>query len=137
MTGFVLDCSIAMAWCFEDEASPVADALLERVRDEGAAVPSLWHWEVANVLAIAVRKGRLTQRDAQARLLLLGALPIVTDREGPARAWRETFMLMQSHMLTEYDAAYLELALRLGVGLATNDKQLRQAAAFNGISVLP
>lgn len=137
MTNFVLDCSIAMVWCFEDEANAKADALLERVRFEGAVVPALWHWEVANVLALAVRKHRLSQRDAQARLTLLGRLPIATDAEGPARAWNEAFALAQSQALTIYDSAYLELALRLGIGLATLDKRLRQAGQSLKITVLP
>lgn len=137
MTAFVLDCSIAIGWCFEDEASPAGDALLERTRDHGAAVPALWHWEVANVLAMAVRKGRLAPGDAQARLSLLGALPITADPLGAARAFRETFLLAQMHALTSYDAAYLELAMRLGLPLATNDNALRAAAEAVGVPLLP
>jgi predicted nucleic acid-binding protein len=56
---FVLDCSLAMAWCFEDDASAAADAILERVRDDGALVRALWVWEVANVLTLAARRGRI------------------------------------------------------------------------------
>jgi hypothetical protein len=63
MTGFVLDCSIAVSWCFEDEASEISDALLERVRDEGALVPSLWHLELGNVLIQAERRGRVMSAD--------------------------------------------------------------------------
>jgi predicted nucleic acid-binding protein len=126
--GLVLDCSVAAAWCFEDEASPAADALLERVRDEGAVVPPLWHWEIANVLLMASRKGRLAQGDVSARLTLLGALPIDTDLDCVGRSWRETLLLAQTHHLTAYDAAYLELAQRAGVPLATRDGELATAA---------
>ena len=59
MSALVLDCSLAIAWCFEDEASAAADAILERVRDDGALVPALWVWEVANVLTLAARRGRI------------------------------------------------------------------------------
>jgi len=137
MTGFVLDCSIAMSWCFEDEAAPETDALLERVRDDGAIVPALWHWEVANVLTSAVRRARISASDASARLALLAALPIVTDPDGPSRAWREAFLLAQTHTLTAYDAAYLELAVRGGLDLATKDTSLKQAALAIGVKVIP
>jgi predicted nucleic acid-binding protein len=137
MTAFVLDCSIAMTWCFEDEASPDADRLLDRLRDDGAIVPMLWFWEVANVLNAAVRRGRLAPGEVPPRLRLLSALPIEVDAEGAARAWRETLMLAQAHGLTAYDAAYLELALRHGAELATLDKDLRAAASGLGVKVVP
>jgi len=89
VTALVLDCSLAMAWCFEDEASAAADAILERVRDDGALVPALWVWEVANVLTLAARRGRIGGGDVAARLALMTALPIRVDNEGAARAWRE------------------------------------------------
>jgi predicted nucleic acid-binding protein len=137
MTGLVLDCSVATSWCFEDEAAPETDALLERVRDEGAIVPALWLWEVANVLTSAVRRRRITASDARARLALLATLPIVADPDGPSRAWREAFLLAQTHKLTAYNAAYLELAVRGGRDLATKDTNLQQAARAIGVKVIP
>ncbi len=137
MTAFVLDCSIAMSWCFEDEARPEADRLLDRLRDEGAIVPMLWFWEVANVLNSAVRRGRLAPREVAARLGLFAALPIEVDQEGVSRAWRETLALAQAQSLTVYDAAYLELAIRLGADLATYDRELQVAAAGLGLRVVP
>jgi predicted nucleic acid-binding protein len=137
MTGLVLDCSIAAAWCFEDEASPAVDALLQRVRDEGALVPALWHWEVANVLTMAARRKRIGAADASARLSLLSALPIATDPEAPSRAWRETFVLAQTHALTAYDAAYLELAQRERLDLATKDADLIKAAHACSVKIVP
>ncbi|CAN5169121.1 type II toxin-antitoxin system VapC family toxin [soil metagenome] len=136
-SAFVLDCSIAMSWCFEDEARAETDLLLDRLRDDGAMVPALWFWEVANVLNGAVRRGRLGVTDVAARLALLSALPIAADDEGAARAWRETLTLAGTHGLTVYDAAYLELAARHGADLATNDKALREAAARVGIKAIP
>jgi predicted nucleic acid-binding protein len=134
---FILDCSIAMAWCFEDEASPAGDALLERLVTGSAVVPPLWYWEVANVLNVAARRGRLTGQDVAARLALLGALAIVADDDATARAWRETLLLAEAETLTVYDAAYLELALRRNLPLASHDRALRSAAARRGVAVLP
>ena len=137
MSGLALDCSIAVTWCFEDEASPETDALLERVRDEGALVPVLWHLEIGNLLLQAERRGRMASADAGLRLQLLGALPIATDDETSARAWREVLALAREQGLTTYDAAYLELATRRGLPLATKDRVLRDAARRVGVQLLP
>jgi len=137
MTGFVLDCSIAVAWCFEDEASDIFDALLERVRDEGALVPSLWHLELGNVMVQAERRGRIMSADVSTRLELIGDLPIVTDDETPQRALHEVLALARAENLTTYDAAYLELAIRRGLPLATNDKRLRNAGINTGVQIIP
>ena len=137
MGGFVLDCSIAVAWCFEDEAGPDTDALLERVRDEGAVVPVLWHLELGNVLLQAERRGRMGAADLTARLELIGDLPIATDDETAARARREILALARAEALTTYDAAYLELAMRRGLALATKDRALRSAAGRAGVTLLP
>lgn len=126
-----------MIWCFEDEIDPACDALLDRLRRDEALVPALWHWEVANVLAMAVRKGRVVAAEVVSRLALLTSLPIRTDSEGFSRAWRETMALAEAHGLTVYDAAYLELALRSGVPLATRDKALRDAAIALGVTAEP
>ena len=137
MTAFVLDCSITMSWCFADEAGVDTDALLDRLRDEGAMVPALWAWEVANVLNMAVRRGRLTAGDVALRLGLLASLPVEVDPDGATRAWRESLALAQAQSLTIYDAAYLELAIRHGADLATRDKALREVATRVGIRTIP
>lgn len=128
----VVDCSVAIAWCIDDEASPETDALLDRVRDEGGIVPGLWHLELGNVLLQAERRGRMKASDVTGRLELLRALPIATDDETPARAWRDVLALARAETLTTYDAAYLELAMRKAATLATKDGALRA-----GIAVLP
>lgn len=136
MRGFVLDGSVTVAWCIEDEAGPATDALLERVRDEGAIVPALWPLELGNVLLQATRRGRLQAAEITARVELLSKLPIRIDEQAASRAWCETLVLARTEGLTTYDATYLELALRLGLPLATRDRLLRQAAARHGVGLL-
>jgi predicted nucleic acid-binding protein len=134
---FVVDCSVALAWCFADEASAAGDALLERLKDEGGVVPALWHLEVGNVLLQAERRGRIAPADLAARVDLLRRLPIVTDGESTGRALVEVLALARAHRLTTYDAAYLELAARRGLPLATKDSELLEAAERIGVPVLP
>jgi predicted nucleic acid-binding protein len=137
MNGFVLDCSVAVSWCFEDEAAEETDALLERARDEGAVVPSLWHLELGNVLLQAERRGRIHAADVTTRLALIGDLPILTDGETSLRALREILTLARAETLTTYDAAYLELSIRCGLPLAMKDRSLQVAARRIGIKTLP
>lgn len=135
---FVLDCSIAVAWCFADEATPALDALLDRVQADGAIVPPLWTLEVSNVLAQAAKRGRLARDAARTRLQLLDMLPIATDDGGTGRVWRDNVLtLAEGTGLTIYDATYLELAIRRALPLATADKALRAAARQRGVTLLP
>lgn len=136
MSGFVLDCSIAVAWCFADEATPATDAILERLRDEGAVVPTLWALELGNVLVQGERRGRLSAAEVSARLELIAELPIFPDDQTTDRALRETLALARAQRLTTYDACYLELAMRRAVPLATRDEALRRAAERNGVGLL-
>lgn len=137
MTAGVVDSSIALTWCFQDEASPETDRLFERVRDDGAIVTGLWHLEVANVLLQAERRGRIGRADVARRLMLISDLPIATDQETTPRAWRETLSLARAENLTAYDAAYLELAERRGLPLMTRDNELGAAAKRLGVTVFP
>jgi predicted nucleic acid-binding protein len=135
MNGIVLDSSVAASWCISDEANAKSDALLVRVRDHGAFVPALWYWEIANVLSMAERRGCAAASDVAISLELLSELPIEVDAACTTRAWRETMALARAHKLTAYGAAYLELALRLGCELATNDAALRAAAKAAGVGL--
>lgn len=137
MNGFVLDCSVAVAWCFADEAGPDTDALLEKVRDEGAIVPALWHLELGNVLINGERRGRLNVADTAHRLTQVSVLPIATDDQSLGRTLGDILGLARSEGLTTYDAAYLELALRKGLPLATIDRALAVAARHCGVETLP
>lgn len=133
MKRFVLDCSATMAWCFEDEASSEADAALDALVDGQAIVPGIWSLEVANVLTVAERRGRVTAAEVSRFVDLLLGLPIVTDAETSSRALGDILMLARTYELSAYDAAYLELAMRLGVGLVTKDRSLANAAARAGV----
>ena len=128
MSALVIDSSAALSWCFEDEATPESDLLFERVRNEGAVVPGLWHLEVANVLLQAEKRGRISPGDLAMRLELIAELPIATDTETATRAWREILALARTEGLTTYDAAYLELAMRRALPLQTKDGALIGAA---------
>ena len=85
MTGFVIDASAVLAWCFEDEGGPEADALIEQVAAEGASVPGLWPLEIANGLVMGERRGRISQAESAAFVAMIEELPIVADRR-PAPA---------------------------------------------------
>lgn len=133
----VIDASIALTWCFEDEATAETDALADRVRKHGALVPALWHLEVGNALLHAEKRGRIMAADVANRLGLIDALPIAVDHQTSERAWREILFLARSEGLTTYDAAYLELALRRGASLGTLDTDLAKAARDHGLTTLP
>ena len=126
---FVLDCSATLPWIFDDEATEATDRLLYDLRDGGMAwVPTLWHLELGNVLITAERRKRINQVRREEFLNKLQAYRITVDDETTERAWRETLELATRHGLTTYDAAYLELALRRRLPLATLDETLRKAA---------
>ena len=122
---FVLDASVAACWAFDDEGHPVAALALERVRTDEARVPSLWWFEVRNTLIVNERRGRLTESDTATLLRGLACLLITVDRS-PEEA--DVLALARHRRLTLYDAAYLELARREGVPLATLDAALAAAA---------
>jgi predicted nucleic acid-binding protein len=132
----VLDASVALCWCFEDEGSEVADRLLEQLRAEPAAVPALWFLEIANAVALAERRNRITRAGGAEFIALLEALQIVVDGDTAERAFSQVLDLARRERLTAYDAAYLELAMRLGVPLASKDGPLCDAAERVGVSVI-
>jgi len=136
VSDFVLDASITLAWCFEDEATPVSDIALERLAAETASVPSIWHVEVANVLALAERRRRITLAESAEFIARLENLIIEVDEETWSRAFTRILELAREQRLTAYDAAYLELAMRLGVPLASKDRDLCDAAERVGVTVL-
>jgi predicted nucleic acid-binding protein len=133
----VLGNSITMVWGFEDEADPYATALLDLMPTLRAHVLALWPLEVANVLLVGERRKRITRADASQFLAVLGAFPITVDEETTARAWGDTLDVARSQGLSVHDAAYLELAMRRGLSMATLDARLKAAAASVGVGLYP
>ena len=132
----VIDSSITLAWFFEDERSAAADAVLHQVTESGAVAPSLWKLEVANGLQVAVRRKRIDATFRDASIADLRALVVTIDVQTDRQAWTTTLQLAERWRLTLYDAAYLELAQRLGMPLATLDKELRAAGSALGLTLL-
>jgi len=119
---FVLDCSVTMAWYFKDEANSYANTVRKSLSSAGAVVPALWPLEVANILVLGERRQRSTEADASKWLRYLQMLPIQVDDETAVRAWSDILHVARSYDLSVYDAAYLELALRLALPLASLDE---------------
>jgi predicted nucleic acid-binding protein len=133
---FVLDTSVALAWCFEDEQTPVVMDLLDRVTETGATAPALWPLEALNGLLMAERRKRIDSALRGRLMAFLRDLPIILDLDTADRAWTETVGLAERFKLTVYDAAYLEVAWRRRLPIASLDKPLRTAAAEIGIETL-
>jgi predicted nucleic acid-binding protein len=132
---FVLDASLTLAWALPDEASNYTDAVLKQIAAGKAWVPDLWPHEIANGLIMAQRRVRITAAQRALFIEELLKLPIEVVRT-PARSVLETqAALADRYSLTAYDAAYLDLALRKGIGLATQDKALSTAAAKVGVGI--
>ena len=133
---FVVDNSVVMAWCFEDEASTYTEGVLDQLRGTQALVPVIWPLEAANVLLIAERRDRLTEAQAAHFAQLLQGLPILVEEADVARTLGPIVAVGRAHRLSAYDAAYLELAARQGLPLATQDSRLRKAAGNAGVALL-
>ena len=110
--------------------------LFDAVADDGAVVPALWRLEVANSLTVAVRRGRIDADFRRAALVDLALLDITTDDQTGVQAWGETLNMADRFQLTVYDAAYLELAERRTLPLATLDAELRAAAKALGVRLV-
>ena len=132
----VLDSSVTVAWYFDDERTAAVDAILSQVTESGAVVLSLWRLEVANALQMSVKRKRIDAAYRDVSLDALRALAIDIDSETDEHAWSVTLRLAERFQLTLYDAAYLELAQRRGVPLASLDQDLREAGAALGITLL-
>jgi predicted nucleic acid-binding protein len=132
----VLDSSVALTWCFEDEQTPASLALLEQVVDGGAVAPALWPLEVLNALVTAERRRRVDAAQRHRLTDLLRDLPIELDDETASQSWSATVQLAERHHLTVYDATYLELAQRRGLPLASLDHELRAAAEAAGVALV-
>jgi len=126
---------VALAWCFEDEATPATDGVLLRVQREGGIIPPLWVYEISNALVTAMRKGRLAEAELHRLRALLDSLPLDVCAGRPNS--EELVATAYQHGLLAYDAAYLALARAQGLPLATLDADLAAAAVKIGVAVLP
>ena len=133
---FVVDASIALLWCFADERSGYADAVLERLTIDTARVPGIWPFEVSNGLRSAERRGRLRSSEVPRIRELLLALPVAVDDVDLSEAVGDVLTLARTHDLTSYDAAYLALAIRRDLPFATTDDRLRIVARASGVELV-
>jgi len=132
----ILDSSATLAWIYGDEITEAIRRVFDAIVDNGALVPTLWRLEVANSLTMAVRRRRIDSDFRRAALADLALLDITTDQQTDSYAWTDTLNLADRFQLTVYDAAYLELAQRRVLPLATLDQDLRNAAMAIGVEVL-
>ncbi len=130
---FVVDTSVVMTWCFEDERSAYSDNVLESLASRTAFVPSIWPLEVGNVLLVAERKKRLGKADSIRFISLLTQLPITVEQQPPETIMKDIIPLARESRLSTYDASYLELAMRKGLPIATLDQRLRKAAGHSRV----
>ena len=125
-----------MTWCFKDETDPYADTVLKSLKENEAIVPAIWPLEVVNVLLVAERRKRLHQSDSVRFLSLLTQLPIFVERAWPEKMMKQLLTLGRDNSLSSYDAAYLEVAMRQGLPIATLDSKLLKAAKRINVSIL-
>jgi predicted nucleic acid-binding protein len=137
MQAFVLDVSACMPWCCEDETTPASEQMLEWAMEGSQLhVPSLWAWEILNVVGVTIKRRRITAGRGREFLAQLATLNVKIDRPPQVTDFPRLHTLANSYDLTAYDVAYLDLAKRLSLPLATRDDDLRRAALAEGIAVL-
>lgn len=136
MNRFVLDSSVALAWCFEDETSPAADRVLDLLESGEAIVPVIWPAEVGNALLAGERRKRITAAGVSRSLALLRSLSIRPTADDARAEVDDWVALARSQKLSVYDAAYLAVAIREGMPLATLDHALARAAREMGVALL-
>lgn len=134
---YVMDCSIALAWVFQDEATAETEALRDSLLDDLAIVPAIWPLEIGNAVLNATRSKRLQASDWPQIRAALTALPIEVESVDAGLALEIVLPLADRLGLSVYDAAYLELAKRLDLPLATLDKKLAVAARRSKVETIP
>jgi predicted nucleic acid-binding protein len=133
---FVLDCSVTMAWAFDDEDAPRAAVMRDRLGEDLAVVPAIWALEVGNALLVAERRQRISRAESARFVELLRALPIDVDATPALGTLSSLLSLARQTGVSVYDACYLDLAAAHGLPLATLDKALEQAARQLGVALL-
>lgn len=134
---FVLDSSVTLTWCFEDESTEYTDRILDHFDGDAALVAGIWPLEIANALRNAERRGRLQPADSvQFAALLINALPITVESMSLDRALGAVLDIARAHGLTSYEASYLERAMREGFPPTTQDDHLSSAAKQVGLALV-
>jgi len=137
MATFVVDASVALSWCFEDEATAWTDSLLDRLRaGDSIVVPAHWPTEISNGMLIALRRKRIQPGRPELFWDALAVLPIEVEPPLSPLQAKAVLVLCAHHGLTVYDATYLELAKRKGLPLATLDTDLIKAASEEGVPLV-
>ena len=136
MSGIVVDASVALAWCFPDEASEYADGVLIALKGQTIVVPAVWSLEIANALLVGERRKRLRQPEILRFVALLEGLLVLQDDQTVSESVSKVLPLARDYGLSAYDAAYLELAIREGLPLATLDDDLRLAARAASVALV-
>jgi predicted nucleic acid-binding protein len=136
LSAFVLDCSVTIAWCFEGQASAYADSVMARLERQRAIVPSIWPLEVLNALLIGERRRKISPQETLRCLRMVEELPIAIQEVAAERVWTAVLGLARDLSISAYDAAYLELAVRLHAPLATGDEGLKNAARRAGVRLI-
>jgi predicted nucleic acid-binding protein len=136
VTAFVIDASAMLAWCFDDEQPREPLGLLRKLKQGGMAAPSHWPLELTNIVWNGEKRNRITSADSASFIQMVASLGVVLDVETPRRAWGDILALARAEKLTTYDAAYLELGLRLGATLVSKDADLLRAAKRRGLSTI-
>jgi predicted nucleic acid-binding protein len=133
LNGIVIDASVALAWCFPDEASDYADSVLLALENQTVIVPAIWAVEITNALLVGERRKRIRQPEVRRFVELLKGLNVAEDAQPVADTVSSIFPLAQAYRLSAYDAAYLDVAVRREIPLVTLDGDLQKAALAAGI----
>ena len=130
---FVLDASVAACWFFPDETHPIASRAWLLIHEDDAIVPAHWWFEVRNTMLVGERRGRSTE---QRTGFAIDRLERMTIRHAPHPLDADVFALARKYAMTFYDAAYLELAQRARLALATLDSKLASAARAEDVALV-
>jgi predicted nucleic acid-binding protein len=134
---FVIDASVVLSWLLPDENAEATSEIKARFSDSEFCAPAHWKLEIANALVVAERRGRLVEASVLEAIQLVSALPVTVDDTADNKAITSTLSLARQHKLSCYDAAYLELSIRLGATLCTLDKDLENACLRVGLQFTP
>jgi predicted nucleic acid-binding protein len=135
LTGIVVDASVALAWCFPDDASEYADGVLVALEGRTLIVPAVWALEITNAVLVAERRKRVKRPDVRRFVALLGGLTIIEHSQTVADTVSNVLSLARKYHLSAYDAAYLDVAVRQEAPLATLDSRLEKAGRSAGIKI--